>query len=79
VVDNGAGVFSKDPNEAARIVSRWFGPEREILKKYSQNALRLAQPNAVFDIVRDINKIIQQRIHVTRFSHRLTRSLSFDL
>ncbi|KAJ4755040.1 Processive diacylglycerol beta-glucosyltransferase [Rhynchospora pubera] len=79
VVDNGAGVFSKDPKEAARIVARWFGPERELLKKYSQNALRLAQPNAVFDIVKDINKIVQQRVHVTRFTHTLTKSLSFDV
>ncbi|XP_078171473.1 putative monogalactosyldiacylglycerol synthase 2, chloroplastic isoform X2 [Carex rostrata] len=79
VVENGAGVFSKDPNEAARIVARWFGLERGLLKKYSQNALRLAQPNAVFDIVKDINKIVQQRVHVTRFSHTLTKSLTFDL
>ncbi|KAJ3679156.1 hypothetical protein LUZ60_017167 [Juncus effusus] len=79
VVNNGAGVFCNDPKRAAKIVARWFGPERDLLRKYSHNALRLAQPNAVFDIVKDIHKIVQQRVQVTRFSHSLSKSLSFEM
>ncbi|PKA62442.1 putative monogalactosyldiacylglycerol synthase 3, chloroplastic [Apostasia shenzhenica] len=61
VVENGAGVFSRSPEEAANLVARWFGPEREELKILSQNALRLSQPNAVFNIVRDIHELLRQR------------------
>ncbi|CAN6459570.1 unnamed protein product [Victoria cruziana] len=57
VVDNGAGVFSKSPKETANLVARWFGPEAEELRRMSQNALNLAQPEAVFNIVRDIHEL----------------------
>ncbi|XP_031484480.1 probable monogalactosyldiacylglycerol synthase 3, chloroplastic [Nymphaea colorata] len=57
VVDNGAGVFSKSPKETANLVARWFGPEAEELRRMSENALNLAQPEAVFNIVRDIDEL----------------------
>ncbi|OAY78544.1 putative monogalactosyldiacylglycerol synthase 2, chloroplastic, partial [Ananas comosus] len=78
VVDNGAGVFSKDPQETAGLVARWFGPEKALLKKFSRNALRLAQPNAVFDIVRDIHSLIRQRGPVTRVSYSVGSSFPFS-
>ncbi|KAG0503414.1 hypothetical protein HPP92_003486 [Vanilla planifolia] len=61
VVENGTGVFSRSPKEAADQVSRWFGPEREELRRLSQNAMRMAKPNAVFDIVRDIHEVVRQQ------------------
>ena len=74
VVDNGAGVFSKSPKETAQLVARWFGPDSEKLKKMSENALKLAQPNAVFDIVKDINEQVQNRGPLTRISYSLASS-----
>lgn len=68
VVDNGAGVFSSSPKEAAKRVAKWFGHEREELKRLSQNALKLAQPNAVFDIVRDIHELVRGQSPVTRLT-----------
>ncbi|KAH9304632.1 hypothetical protein KI387_009036, partial [Taxus chinensis] len=61
VVDNGAGVFCKSPKEIGNIVARWFDPKSLELKQMSENALKLAQPNAVFDIVRDLDDLIRQR------------------
>ncbi|KAJ1268156.1 hypothetical protein BS78_07G115200 [Paspalum vaginatum] len=70
VVDNGAGVFSEDPRLAARQVARWFSTDMDALHRYSRNALRLAQPEAVFDIVKDIHNLQQQRVAVTRIPTR---------
>lgn len=79
VVNNGAGVFSKSPKEAARLIARWFGPDSEELKRMSENALKLAQPNAVFDIVRDINEVVQQRGPPSRISYSLTTSFMYPI
>ena len=76
VVDNGAGVFSGSPKETASLVAKWFGPESEELKKMSENALKLAQPEAVFDIVRDINELASQQGPLSRISYALTSSFS---
>ncbi|KAI7756127.1 hypothetical protein M8C21_013437, partial [Ambrosia artemisiifolia] len=61
VVNNGAGVFTRSPKETARIVAGWFSTNKDELKKMSENALKLAQPEAVFDIVRDIHDLAAQR------------------
>ncbi|KAF7124414.1 hypothetical protein RHSIM_Rhsim12G0051700 [Rhododendron simsii] len=61
VVDNGVGVFIPSPKETAKLVAEWFSTRAEELKKMSQNALQLAQPNAVFDIVKDIHELACQR------------------
>jgi len=61
VVDNGAGVFTRSPQETAKIVAKWFSTKRDDLKRMSENALRLAKPEAVFEIVRDINELAAQR------------------
>lgn len=61
VVDNGAGVFTRSPKETAKIVADWFSSNKEELKKMSENALKLAQPEAVFDIVKDIHHLSQQQ------------------
>ncbi|WOG91308.1 hypothetical protein DCAR_0310556 [Daucus carota subsp. sativus] len=61
VVDNGAGVFTQNANETGRIVAEWFSTKTDELQRMSQNALKLAKPNAVFDIVKDINDLVRQR------------------
>ncbi|TYJ97846.1 monogalactosyldiacylglycerol synthase 2 [Cucumis melo var. makuwa] len=61
VVDNGAGVFTRSPKETAKIVAEWFSTKTEQFHTMSQNALKLAQPEAVFDIVRDIHDLACQR------------------
>ncbi|KAI8527200.1 hypothetical protein RHMOL_Rhmol12G0057300 [Rhododendron molle] len=60
VVDNGVGVFIPSPKETAKLVAEWFSTRAEELKNMSQNALQLAQPNAVFDIVKDIHELACQ-------------------
>ncbi|XP_034599182.1 probable monogalactosyldiacylglycerol synthase 2, chloroplastic isoform X1 [Setaria viridis] len=79
VVDNGAGVFSKDPREASRQVARWFSTDADALQRFSRNALQLAQPEAVFDIVKDIHKLQQQSAAVTRIPYSLTSSFSYHI
>ncbi|THU72477.1 hypothetical protein C4D60_Mb04t12540 [Musa balbisiana] len=79
VVDNGAGVFSDNPKETAGLVAQWFGPDREELKELSQNALKLAQPNAVFDIVRDIHELVQQQGPMARITYSLNSSFSYPI
>lgn len=61
VVQNGCGKFSKSPKEIANIVSQWFGPRQDELITMSQNALRLARPDAVFKIVHDLHELVRQR------------------
>ncbi|KAG1363974.1 Monogalactosyldiacylglycerol synthase 2, chloroplastic [Cocos nucifera] len=79
VVENGAGAFSKSPKETASLVARWFGPDRDELKKFSGNALKLARPGAVFDIVKDIHQLVQQRGPMERISYSLTSSFSYAI
>ncbi|KAJ3695508.1 hypothetical protein LUZ60_000885 [Juncus effusus] len=74
VVDNGAGVFSKSPKETASLVSRWFGSDSDELKKMSENALKLAQPDAVFDIVRDIHSLAKEQGPLSKINYPLTAS-----
>ncbi|XP_054804986.1 monogalactosyldiacylglycerol synthase 2, chloroplastic-like isoform X2 [Prosopis cineraria] len=76
VVDNGAGVFTRSPKETARIVAEWFSANSEELKRMSENALKLAQPEAVFDIVKDIHELSQQRGPLANFPYMLTSSFT---
>jgi 1,2-diacylglycerol 3-beta-galactosyltransferase len=76
VVDNGAGVFTRSPKETARLVSEWFGPRSDELKRMSENALNLAQPNAVFDIVKDIHGLACQRAPYASVPYMMTSSFS---
>ncbi|XP_022131549.1 monogalactosyldiacylglycerol synthase, chloroplastic isoform X2 [Momordica charantia] len=68
VVENGCGKFSKSPKEIASIVSKWFGPKADELMAMSQNALRLARPDAVFKIVHDLHELVKQRSFVPQYS-----------
>lgn len=76
VVNNGAGVFTRSPKETARIVSEWFSTKTDELKGMSENALKLAQPEAVFDIVRDIHELAEQRGPLANIPYMLTSSFT---
>ncbi|KAL6952383.1 Monogalactosyldiacylglycerol synthase 2, chloroplastic [Sarracenia purpurea var. burkii] len=76
VVDNGAGVFTRSPKETARLVAEWFSTKTDELKRMSDNALKLAQPNAVFDIVKDIHELACQRGPLVNIPYSLTSSFS---
>lgn len=67
VVDNGAGLFCRSPKEIANIVARLFGPDNAELKLMSQNALRLARPDAVFKIVHDLDDLLRQRDSIPKY------------
>lgn len=55
VVDNGVGAFNTDPEQIAKIISRWFSKEGEgELEAMAQRARKLGRPQATFDIVRDL-------------------------
>ncbi|KAH0459507.1 hypothetical protein IEQ34_012321 [Dendrobium chrysotoxum] len=74
VVDNGAGVFCKSSKQTAKLVARWFGPDSTELKKMSECALKLAQPEAVFDIVKDIHELTQEQGPMSNIPYALTPS-----
>lgn len=67
-MNNGCGKFSKSPKEIAKIVAQWFGPKSDELRAMSQNALKLARPDAVFKIVRDLHELIRERSLVKQYS-----------
>ncbi|KAB2077642.1 hypothetical protein ES319_A06G112600v1 [Gossypium barbadense] len=68
VVENGCGKFSKSPKQIANIVAQWFGPKADELKTMSQNALKLARPDAVFKIVHDLHELVRHRNFVPLYS-----------
>ncbi|KAG2249810.1 hypothetical protein Bca4012_086840 [Brassica carinata] len=68
VVENGCGKFSKSPKEISKIVADWFGPGSKQLEIMSQNALRLARPEAVFKIVQDMHELVRQRNYLPQLS-----------
>ncbi|XP_071724496.1 monogalactosyldiacylglycerol synthase 2, chloroplastic-like [Rutidosis leptorrhynchoides] len=76
VVNNGAGVFTRSSRETARIVARWFSCNADEHKRMAEHALKLAQPEAVFDIVRDIHELARQRGPLIDSPYILTSSFS---
>ncbi|OIW21088.1 hypothetical protein TanjilG_28537 [Lupinus angustifolius] len=75
VVDNRVGVFTRSSKETARIVTEWFRTKSDDMKRMSENALKLAQPEAVFGIVRDIHELALQR-EPSNFPYALTSSFT---
>ncbi len=58
VVDNRVGAFSTDPAEIARLVTRWFGEEREELAAMSARARELGNPRSTLQIVEEIANVL---------------------
>uniref|UniRef100_A0A7N0U670 monogalactosyldiacylglycerol synthase n=1 Tax=Kalanchoe fedtschenkoi TaxID=63787 RepID=A0A7N0U670_KALFE len=76
VVNNGAGIFTRDHKETARIVAEWFSTRTDELRRMSENARKLAQPEAVFDIAKDIHELARQRGPLADIPYELTSSFS---
>ncbi|MFS7947461.1 putative monogalactosyldiacylglycerol synthase [Helianthus anomalus] len=76
VVGNGEGVFTRSPKETTQIVAGWFNTNSDELKKMSENSLKLAQPEVVFDIVRDIHDLAGQRGPFADVPYVLTSSFT---
>ena len=58
VVDNGAGAFSTEPGEIARIVARWFGPQRDQLAVMAGQARAMGNPQATRHIVEEVAQLL---------------------
>lgn len=54
LVTNKAGLFAPSPQEAAQAVENWLTRGTEGLKRLSDNAHKLARPNAVWDIADEV-------------------------
>ncbi len=54
VIDGNAGVFETDPEKIVDILETWLLKDPTILPQMSENASRLAFPNASFDIADEI-------------------------
>jgi hypothetical protein len=48
------GVFERNPQRAAQIISGWFGERRAEFEEMRRRAKALAKPHALFDICRDL-------------------------
>ncbi len=60
VVDQDAGIYAPSPTEAAEAVEKWLSEGPEGLKRHSENALRLARPNAVWEIADEVWEYAQK-------------------
>lgn len=58
VLENRVGDYSEEPQEIARIVSCWFGPEKESLAEMGVRAKALGRPQATFEIVEEIAALL---------------------
>lgn len=61
VVDNHAGTFCEEPKEIAKTIAGWFGAKANELREMAENAKRLAQPDAVFKIVHDLDDMVRNK------------------
>ncbi|MEA3336853.1 MAG: glycosyltransferase [Chloroflexota bacterium] len=58
VVENGVGVFSRDPREIGETVSRWLTPGNSSLATMRQRAQALARPRASLDIASALSELM---------------------
>jgi len=75
VVDNEAGVYAPNPREVGEAVSAWLSQGADELRRLSQNARRIARPNAVFDIADEVWAYAQQP-RIANERRRLLRQLT---
>lgn len=60
VLNNGAGVFEREPSRIAAQVARWFGNAASQRQTMARRAHTLARPQATFDIVRSIVDVLEK-------------------
>ena len=59
VLDNGVGIFMKEPEVVALTVAHWFSPEgSQELRDMAKKAKDLGRPEATFRIVEDLASLI---------------------
>jgi 1,2-diacylglycerol 3-beta-galactosyltransferase len=58
VLDNNVGAYSEEPAGIAAIVDRWFGPAMAARMQLADNARALSRPNAAFEIVESLVKLL---------------------
>jgi 1,2-diacylglycerol 3-beta-galactosyltransferase len=54
IVDNEAGIFAPNPSEVADHVENWLANDGATMRRYAANALRIARPNAVWEIADEV-------------------------
>jgi len=59
VITNGVGAYCEDPTLIAEIVGRWFGPGRKEMESMAQRAKALGHPQATFQIVEEIARLVE--------------------
>ncbi len=61
VIENQVGAYSDKPSEIAAVLSRWFGPAQAELAQMSERAKALGRPQATFEIVEEIARLLEDR------------------
>ena len=59
VIDNGVGAYSEDPVQIAAIIGWWFGSGQDDLRRMSETARSMGNPQSTFEIVRDIAMLLE--------------------
>jgi len=59
IVKNGAGAYSRDPEQIAEIIGLWLGAEREHLVAMAERARSLGRPEASLQIVEEIARFVR--------------------
>jgi 1,2-diacylglycerol 3-beta-galactosyltransferase len=55
VVDNGCGMFERDPDKIADIIDTWFADSgKELLQRMARTAKALGRPDALQKIVKEL-------------------------
>jgi 1,2-diacylglycerol 3-beta-galactosyltransferase len=58
VTENHVGVFETDPTRAAKVIQSWLAGGEGTLRRLAARAKALSKPDALFDIVRDLETLI---------------------
>ena len=86
VQNHRVGAYADTPEDIARLLSGWFGPDPSILMDMAQNTQKLARPQASIDIARKVCEFAETGINspeaqprqlIPRGIHRLVRRHSF--
>lgn len=60
VLKHGVGVYVTEPWQIAEVISGWFGPQEAILEQFAANARKLGHPQATFQIVEEIARLLDR-------------------
>ncbi len=66
VVENGVGLYSKDPNAIAATVWHWFGPGADQRRQMAEQARQLGRPHATYEIVQALAELVAEPVAMRR-------------